>query len=349
MRGGEKCLEVLCELYPESPIFALFYEEGRVSDTIARHPIHTSWLQKFPGIFSGYRNYLPFFSSAVESLDLKGFDLVVSTSHCVAKGVRKSPGAVHICYCFTPVRYVWGLFEEYFGSRNCFLKNLIRFFIERLKTWDLRSNERVDHFIAISHHVRRRIERFYKRTAEGVYPPVDTDFYTPGSTPQREDWYLVVSALVPYKRVDLAIRVFNRFGRKLVIIGDGPEEGRLRKLAGGNIVFKGWQSDEVLRDHYRRARALVFPGEEDFGIVPVEMQACGGFVIALARGGALETVSAGRSGLFFEEATEDSLEAALRKFESLSFDAEASRKNALRFSRQRFKNEIKETMDRLSS
>lgn len=346
MRGGEKCLEALCELYPASPIHTLFYEKGRVSDVIAARRIHTSWLQHFPKIFTHYRNYLPFFSSAVESLNLKDFDLVVSTSHCVAKGVKKAPDALHVCYCFTPVRYAWGFFDEYFGNKNFILKYLIRFFVERLKKWDLRSNERVDHFIAISRHVKERIERHYKRSAEVIYPPVDTDFYAPDPAVKREDFYLVVSALVPYKRVDLAIRVFNRLHRKLVIIGDGPEKAALQKLAGKNTVFLGWQSNEILRDYYRRARALVFPGEEDFGIVPVEMQACGGFVIAFAQGGALETVFAGKTGILFDEPAEASLESAIMNFETHSLNSDAARENACRFSRERFKSEIKEAIDR---
>ena len=295
MRGGEKCLEVLCDLYPQSSVFTLFHQKGLVSDRIARHPIYASWLQGFPSIFKRYRYYLPFFPKAIESFDLKGYDLVVSTSHCVAKGIQGN-GAVHICYCFTPMRYAWGLFDEYFGKRHSFVQGFIRYWIEKIKIWDVQSSDRVDHFVAISEHVKKRIQRIYKRDAEVIYPPVDTEFYTPDLNGAREDFYLVSSALVPYKRIDLAVQAFNRIGKKLIVVGEGPEKEALQRQANKNIHFMGWQSNDVLRDLYRKARALVFPGEEDFGIVPVEMQACGGFVIAYSKGGALETVRENQTG-----------------------------------------------------
>ncbi|HTL70446.1 MAG TPA: glycosyltransferase [Candidatus Eisenbacteria bacterium] len=340
MRGGEKCLEVLCELYPASPIHTLFREPGKISGPIAEQPIRTSRLQRFPKVYSQYRNYLPFFPGAIESFNLEGYDLVISTSHCVAKGIRKPRGAKHLSYCFTPMRYAWCLFEEYFGRKNALSKAAIQIALKRLKRWDLESNDRVDRFVAISRHIQKRIKEFYGRDSDVVYPPAATDFYTPDETVRREDFFLIVSALVPYKRLDVAVQAFNRLGRRLVVIGDGPEAPRLKELAKKNVTFRGWQSDENIRDHYRRASALIFPGEEDFGIVPVEAQACGLPVIALGRGGALETVEAGKTGLFFEEPSEEALCEAVLSFEAGAFAPEDIRANSLRFGRQRFKDEM---------
>ncbi len=339
MRGGEKCLEALCELYPSSPIYTLFLQKDKLSGPITEHPIHTSRLQHFPGVFSHYRNYLPFFAGAMEGFSPDA-ELIVSSSHCVAKGIRKPKGAVHICYCFTPVRYAWGFFDEYFGDRSAAVRWIARRVIEDLKRWDLSRNADVDHFIAISEHVRDRIRRFYGREAEVIYPPVDTDFYTPDAGIARGEDFLIVSALVPYKRVDIAIEAFNRLGKRLIVIGDGPERKKLEALAGPTVSFGGWRSDETLRDHYRRARALIFPGEEDFGIVPVEAQACGCPVIAYRKGGALETVEEGSTGIFFNELNADSLIDALRRFDSARLSPRSARANSERFSKSRFKKEI---------
>jgi glycosyltransferase involved in cell wall biosynthesis len=341
MRGGEKCLEILCDLYPQAPIYTLFYEKEKVSDRIRRHRIVPSWLRRFPSVFTRYRYYLPFYGAAIRSFNLKKYDLILSTSHCVAKGVRKNKKALHICYCFTPARYAWGFFDEYFGGMNWFSRILIRRTLKRFRKWDLKSNDFVDHFVAISRHVQERIRRCYRRESEVIYPPVDTVYYTPDGVTLRNDDYLVISALVPYKRIELAVRVFNRLGRKLVIIGDGPDRKKLQATAKKNIRFLGWQADSVLRDHYRRSRALIFPGEEDFGIVPVEAQACGCPVIAYGRGGALETVLENETGIFFQEAKEKALAEAIQRFEYASWIPEYARKNAERFSKERFQMEIK--------
>jgi glycosyltransferase involved in cell wall biosynthesis len=277
---------------------------------------------------------------------VRGYDLVVSTSHCVAKGIRRTKPGVHVCYCFTPMRYAWGFFDEYFGNKSGLSRAAIRFFMARLRDWDRRASSRVDRFIAISQHVRERILRHYGRDAEVIYPPADTVFYTPSPETPREDFYLVVSALVPYKRVDLAVRALGKMGRRLVVIGDGPELEALKRLARPGTAFLGWQSDESIRDHYRRARALVFPGEEDFGIVPVEAQACGLPVIAYGRGGALETVLRRETGLFFAELTEEALCGTIEEFERTKFLPELARRNAERFSRDRFKIEIRAAIDR---
>jgi glycosyltransferase involved in cell wall biosynthesis len=349
MRGGEKCLEALCEVFLDADIFTLFCEPEKISAKLAAHRIVRSPIQHFPGVFRFYRNYLPFFPGAVESFRLKGYDLVISTSHCVAKGIRKGENAFHLCYCFTPMRYAWDFFDDYFGEKSAVERTMIRFILRRLKTWDLEANRGVDHFVAISNHVKNRIRDYYHREADVVYPPVETDFFTPDAHRAPEDFYLVVSALVPYKKIDLAVRTFNRIGRRLVVIGDGPERLKLQKMASAKIEFLGWQPDEVLRNYYRRARALVFPGEEDFGIIPVEAQACGRFVIAYAKGGALETVADNKTGIFFHEPTPESLSGAVRRFEATALRPEDARANALRFSRVRFKEEIKSIIAKATS
>ena len=346
MRGGEKCLEALCELYPDAPIYTLFCDRSKISGPIPEHPIHASWLSRLPNFLKNYRNYLPLFPLAVRSLNAKKHAVLISTSHCTAKGVKKGVHALHICYCFTPMRYAWGFFDEYFGQRAGAQKVLIGGVLAGLRHWDLQANKNVDHFVAISEHVKRRIRDCYRREAEVIYPPVDTEFYTTDSSVPREDYYLIASALVPYKRADMAIEAFTRLGKRLVIIGEGPERDWLEKIAGTRVHFLGWQTDEILRDHYRRARALIFPGEEDFGIVPLEMQACGGSVIAYGEGGALETVRDGKTGVFFKKPTVESLMLAVQDFEKLRPDPVAARENALKFSRERFKREMKQMIDR---
>lgn len=357
MRGGEKCLEVFCELFPEATLFTLLREKGSASPTIEGMDIRTSFLQGIPGITQKYRNFLPLFPAAIESFDLSKYDLILSSSHCVAKGVKVPAGALHISYCHTPARYLWQFFDEYFASENPLKRRVIKYFIESLKKWDLRSNKRVDHFVANSKNVRNRIKEFYSRDADVIYPPVDV---TPKTLPLLSErlqeiehtahgpYYLVVSALVPYKRIDIAIEAFNKSGKRLIVIGTGPELEKLRKEASVNIAFLGWVSDEELVDHYSGCQALVFPGEEDFGIVPLEAQAYGKPVIAYGKGGALETVvpigSAGAepTGVFFFEKTAEALNGAIDVFEKSrgAFNANGIRSNALKFNRERFKQEV---------
>ncbi len=341
MRGGERCLDVLCEIYPEAPIYTLFYEKGKLPRSIACHDIRTTWINRLPAVYSRYRNYLPFFPAAIESLDLGAFDLVISTSHCVAKGAKKGKEAFHICYCFTPMRYAWGFFDEYFGNKNFVLRALIRTAVKKLQTWDKKATDRVDRFVAISHHVRHRIKKYYDREAEVIYPPCETDFYTLNPAVARENFYLVVSALVPYKKIELAIEAFAGGSRRLVIIGDGPERKKLESMSSDNVQFLGWKPDEALRDYYRRARGLIFPGEEDFGIVPLEAQACGCPVIAYGVGGALETILEEKTGTFFTELSVKGLLDSIENFEKKEWGAQDARHNALRFSRTRFKDEMK--------
>jgi len=334
MRGGEKVLELLCQGFPGAPIFTLIHHPPAISPTINEHSITTTWLQRVPGIEKTYRNFLPLFPLAIRGWNPPPADMVISTSHCIAKGIRPPRGARHLCYCFTPMRYAWTFYHEYFGGHP--LKGIaIKPTLALLRGWDLRASDRVDMFVAISRHVQGRILEFYGRESEVVYPPVDTEFFTPGE-PGEDDFDLIVSALVPYKRIDLAVRAYNRLGRRLKIVGTGTDFARLQREAGPNLEFLGWRSNQEIRDLYRRCRCLIFPGEEDFGIVPVEAQACGKPVVAFRKGGALETVAAGVSGEFFDHPTEDSLLAAIESCAARSWDAARIRRHAEQFSVQRF-------------
>jgi glycosyltransferase involved in cell wall biosynthesis len=347
MRGGEKCLEVLCELFPGAPIYTLVHWKGRLSSIIESHPIHESWIAKLPLGRSRYRWFLPSYPRAIESFDLSAYDLVVSISHCAAKGVITRADTLHVCYCNTPVRYFWDLYGEYFSpSRAGWIQRLVGPGIaHRFRQWDRFSADRVDLFIGNSLNVRDRIRKHYRRPALVVYPPVDTEFFTPGrATPAEDAPFLTVSALVPYKGVDLTIRAANRMGASLRVIGSGPDLGRLRSIAGPTVRFEEWLSMEDLREAYRSCRALIQAHEEDFGIAPLEALACGRPAIALAKGGALETVTR-ETGVLFREPTEESLEAAMREVSRRAFDGGVLRRQALRFSRDRYRSEMRTVLE----
>jgi glycosyltransferase involved in cell wall biosynthesis len=295
--------------------------------------------------------------AAVAAWGVPRCDLLVSFSHCVVKALRVPAGVPHVSYCFTPMRYAWHMRQAYFGQgRYRGLKaRAVDYLLGTLREWDRRTASHVTHFIAISQTIRKRIADCYGRASEVIYPPVDTQFYTP-TQDAREDYYLVVSAFAPYKRVDLAMEACRRLGRKLVVIGTGQDEERLRGLATPGVHFLGWQSDEVIRQHLRRCRALLFPGEEDFGIVPVEAMACGAPVIAFGRGGATETVipEGGKkspTGVWFEDQTVESLIDALERFEPVEdrFDPAAARQRALHFSKERFRAELMNYLDLVGS
>ena len=303
MRGGERVLELLCRGFPEAELFTLISQPDLVSEPIRNRLIRTSWLQNVPGIQKRYRNFLPFFPHAINRLPRPDADVLISTSHCVAKSLQTNPDTKHLCYCFTPMRYAWLFQREYFGWRAPLLKPVLG----SLRKWDARTASRVDKFVAISEHVRKRIERFYDRQADVVYPPVDADYFHLGAEDAPEDFDLIVSALVPYKRVDLAVAAYTASGRPLKVVGVGGDWDKLRAVAGPNVELLGRRSDEEIRSLYQRCRLLVFPGEEDFGIVPLEAMACGRPVVAFGRGGALETVVGGETGVFFDELTVGSL------------------------------------------
>jgi glycosyltransferase involved in cell wall biosynthesis len=337
MRGGEKVLEVLCELQPDADIFTLVHRRGSVSPAIERHRIRTSVVQRFPFAATHYRRYLPLFPFAVEQFDLDGYDLVISASHCAAKSVIPPGRARHLCYCFSPMRYAWDQFDMYFGPERVGAAASRWFYrpvMAAMARWDAATAARVDRFVAISRHVAARIARYYNRVASVVYPPVDTVFYRPAAVP-AQGHFLIVSALVPYKRIDLAIEACRAVGARLRIVGDGPERERLERYAAGSAEFLGPLTNEEIRDEYRRALAVILPGEEDFGIVPVEAQACGRPVVALGRGGALDTITDGETGVFFPESTPASLAAALDRAATMRVDEAQLRQHAERFSRDR--------------
>jgi glycosyltransferase involved in cell wall biosynthesis len=329
MRGGERVLEILCQAFPRAPIYTLIHNPAAVSAAINRHSIHASWLQRVPGIMRRYRGFLPLFPATIERFRLPPADLIISTSHCVAKGIRPPPGVPHLCYCFTPMRYAWLFQNEYLG-RNPLKRALAAPLLAALRRWDRRASVRVDRFVAISRNVQHRIRDFYGRAADVVHPPVDTEHWTPAGPPLR-GYDLIVSALVPYKRLDLAIRAYAQIGYPLKIVGVGSELARLRALAGPHVTFLGWQTDEQVLQLYRNCRMLVFPGEEDFGLVPLEAQACGRPVVAFARGGAEETVRHGVTGVLFAEQSERALTAAVTDCADRRWDRAAIRAHAEQF------------------
>jgi glycosyltransferase involved in cell wall biosynthesis len=347
MRGGEKVLEVLCELFPDADLYTLLHVRGSVSPLIEQRRIVTSAIQAVPRSGRHYRTLLPFFPWAISQFTFDGYDLVVSSSSCVAKGATPPPGVPHICYCHSPMRYAWDQFDAYFGPERvgrAASRWVYRPILTRLARWDADTASRVTRFIANSAHVAGRIRRYYNRRASVVYPPVDTAFFQPDASPS-EDHVLVVSALVPYKRIDLAIEGCRQAGVRLRIVGDGPERARLQRLAGAGVEFLGPRSGDALRDEYRRARAVLLPGEEDFGIVPVEAQACGTPVVAFARGGALETVRDQETGVLFDSPTADSLAQALARLASQPFDRVRLRCHAERFSRNRHAEAMRAVID----
>jgi glycosyltransferase involved in cell wall biosynthesis len=364
MRGGERCLEVLCELFPTADIFTLLHVQGSVSKTIEQRRIRTSVIQTLPFAATRYRYYLPLFPWAIEQFKLDGYDLILSSSHCVAKGVKTSPQALHIAYVHTPMRYIWDMQDAYVASSRLGPASalMLRTIAGRLRRWDIAVNARVDHFVANSFHVADRIRRHYGREATVINPPVEiARFHIAERT---DDYYLVAGAFAPYKRIDLAIEAFNRLRRRLVIVGEGQDGGRLRRIAGPTIEFLGWRTDRDVADLLGRCRALVFPGEEDFGILPVEAMACGRPVIAYGKGGVTETVTPFNcstfdvqraeqknafslqpqtpTGVFFYEQTVEALIQAIDLFERSvdQFDPEALRAHAFTFDRSIFEKRI---------
>ncbi len=337
MRGGEKVLEAICGLLPDADLVTLLHAPGSVSPAIASRRIRTSFIQRLPLARRVYRHYLPLFPIAVECLDLDDADVVISTSHAAVKSVVPTARARHLCYCHSPMRYAWDQFDAYFGvdrvgpATHVALRQVMRW----LARWDRNTAGRVDRYLANSRHVAGRISRYYNRHASVLYPPVDTSFFTPGGDPP-EPYFLVVSALVPYKRIDVAIRAAIRLGVPLKIAGIGPDAARLRALGGSSVEFLGSVEGGALRDLYRRAQALVLPAEEDFGIAPVESMACGRPVVALARGGATESVVPGVTGWLVDAQTPEAFADAIASVRSTRWDSAGLAAHAARFSPDRF-------------
>ena len=347
MRGGERVLEALCELCPDADIFTLYHRRGSVSPAIERHRIATSFVQRLPFARAYYRQYLPLFPLAIEQFDLDPYDLVISSSHCAAKAVVPAGRARHLTYCHSPMRYAWDQFDAYFGPARVgplASRWVYRPIMARLARWDAATASRVDRFVANSAHVAARIRRYYNREATVVYPPVDTVFYHPADVAPGSH-LLIVSALVPYKRIELAIAACGRLGARLRIVGDGPERARLEAGAGPTVEFLGRLGDEALRDEYRRALAVLLPGEEDFGIVPVEAHACGRPVVALARGGARETVVDGDNGVLFDAPDVPALVSAIERVAREHFDPVRIRARAEGFARDRHMRRMRDLID----
>ncbi len=346
MRGGEKVVEALCEMFPDADLFTHIYNPEAISPTIRRHKVQTSFIARLPQARRRYQSYLPLMPRALEELDLRAYDLVISSESGPAKGVITRPDAVHVCYCHTPMRYLWNMYHDYREEAGPLKRLAISFFAHRLRQWDVASAARVDHFVANSQNVARRVWKFYRRDAAVIYPPVDTAFYRPAPG-EPDEFYLYVGQLTRYKRVDIAIEAFNRLGKPLIVIGDGEERNALTRLAGPTIRFLGRAEDAVLRDHYARCRALIFPGEEDFGIVPVEVMASGRPVLAFGRGGARETVVPGRTGILFDEQTPEALIAAIERFEKFAaaFDPATIAAHASNFSKDLFQRNFRKFVD----
>lgn len=337
-RGGENVLDAICELFPNADLLTLVYEPGSVSKNIARLNPKTSFLQKLPQATRRYRHFLPLMPTAIERFDMSIYDLVLSSSHCVAKGVVKRPDAFHMSYVHAPMRYMWDRFHEYFapGRYGPITRAAARGFRSYLQNWDKKSAERVNHFLVNSKFIAERVMQYYGRESQVVYPFCEPQDFLREREPGAS--YLIVTALVPYKRVDLAIEAFNKMDRPLQIVGDGPDLNRLKSIAGPNIRFLGSISRDAIAELYSKCRALVFPGIEDFGIVPLEAMAAGAPVIAFGAGGALETVTA-ETGLFFNDHSVEGLVGALEAFEARQFDSEKCRARANMFTRARFQSE----------
>lgn len=342
--GAEKTFEQILKLYPDADIFTIVdFLPEKDRGFLNGHKITTSFIQTLPFAKSKYRTYLPLMPLAVEQFDLSDYNLVISSSHAVAKGVITGPDQKHICICYSPIRYAWDLQHQYLresGLDKGIKGWIAKYLLHRIRLWDYRTANGVDHFIAISNFIARRIWKVYRRESTVIYPPVDVEAFELSN--QKEDFYLTASRMVPYKKIDLIVEAFSAMpDKKLIVIGDGPDFEKIHSYASSNVTFMGYQSFEVLRDHMQRARAFVFAAEEDFGITPVEAHACGTPVIAFGRGGATETVIDGVSGLFFDKQSVESMCEAVKRFETMEFDYKNISLHAHKFSIERFTAEIK--------
>lgn len=340
MRGGEAFINTLLDLFPDADIYTHVYDKHAVSDKIAGRKISTTFIQNLPLSKHLYQSYLPFMPLALEQIDLRSYDLVISSESGPAKGVLTPLDCLHVCYCHTPMRYLWDMYHDYKNISGPLKRIAMIPLFHYLRLWDTASAQRVDRFVANSKHVANRIKKIYRRNATVIHPPVDVqDFFV---SEELDDFYLMVGQLVGYKRVDLAIRAFNRMQKPLIVIGEGEQYGMLNQIAGPNIKLMGRQPFSVVQEHYAKCQALIFPGEEDFGIVPVEAMASGRPVIAYGRGGALETVVEGETGIFFFKQSEEALIDAVNEFESNKnrFKPIVCRNRAKIFNIKRFQKEF---------
>lgn len=338
--GGEKAFEAVYDLFP-SPIYTLLNDPSSLKGRTYEHEkIHTSFIQSFPRVLKYYRHYLPFYPLAIEKFDLSEFDLIISCSHCVAKGVLTHPDQIHLSYCYTPMRYAWDLTHQYLSTQKGLKRKLAHFFLHYLRLWDAQSVHRVDGFGAISHYIARRIKKIYDKDATVIYPPVDTSFFELKN--KKENYYVAASRMVPYKKMDLIVEAFSGMPDKtLVVIGDGPDLEKVKSKATKNIEILGYQSGTELKRYLQNAKALIFAPIEDFGILPVEAQACGTPVLAYGKGASLETVVNNETGLFFQEQSVHAIQDGVHRFEQLEFDPMKIRAHAETFNPDRFAKEFK--------
>lgn len=339
--GAEKVFTAILELYPQADIYTLASHPDALGKMgIATEKVTNSFIQKLPFAKTKYRNYLPFFTKAIESFDLSTYDLIISSSYSVAKGVLTHSNQVHICYCHSPVRYAWDLYHTYLqdaGLKKGLKAAIVKHYLHKLRIWDIISVNRVDHFISNSNYIAKRIKKVYNRDSQTIYPPVAIDEFPLYAA--KEDFYFTCSRLVPYKKIDLIVEAFSAMpDKKLIVIGDGPDYDKIKKLAASNVTLMGYQPFAVLKEHMQKAKAFVFAAEEDFGIVPVEAQACGTPVIAYGKGGCLETVTDGVTGMYFKEQTKASIMDCVLKFEAgqFRFDPVEISKHAQTFRKERF-------------
>ena len=342
--GAESVLEVLKEVFPQSPIYTSIYWPKAMPVQYREWDVRTSWLNRLPLIKRYHQPFLPLYPLAFEAFDLRGYELVISNKSAFCHGVITPPETVHICYCLTPTRFLWDYHNYVSHERiNPLAGALLAPVLRNLRLWDKAAADRVEHFVAISETVRQRIKKFYRRDALVIHPPVDVQGFQVRES--HDDYFLIVSRLIPYKRIDLAVQAFNLLGLPLKILGDGRDRRRLEAMANSNIEFLGRLQDQQVGEYLSRCRAFVFPGEEDFGIAPLEAQAAGRPVIAYAAGGALETVVEGVTGLFFREQTAESLAEAVSSFDGKAFDGATIRQHAQDFDKEAFKDELRTFVD----
>ena len=344
MGGAEQVVINFKDIYPKAPIYTTFYNPDNLDNRLKNLEVKTSFLQK-KKMITNHKKYFPLMPLAFENFNLNEYDVILSSSSCCAKGVITKPESIHICYCHTPMRYAWELRDDYINGMGKIKRRLIKILLHYMRIWDLANSNRVDYFIANSTAVQKRIKKHYKRDSVVINPPVRCQLFN--ISENDGDYYFIVSRLVSYKRFDLAVKACKELGKKLIVIGDGPERNRLEELAknNNNIKFLGKQSDEIVKKYMQECKALLYPGKEDFGIVPVEVQACGRPVIAFGEGGVLDSVIDQKTGIFFKEQTVESLKQAIEKFETMKFNKKEIREHALRFDEKVFQEKIKNFID----
>lgn len=343
MGGAEQVIINFHEIYKDAPIYTTFYTPDNLDEKLRGLDVRTSFLQRKKPVYN-HKKYFPLMPLAFSKFNMKEYDVILSCSSSCAKGVKKRKNALHICYINTPMRYAYEFKGEYLNGMNPIKKFLINILLFFMRIWDKHNNKRIDYFIANSNEIKRRVKNTYNREADVIFPPVRCSEFKISKT--DGDYYFVISRLVGYKRFDLAVQACSELNKKLIVIGDGPELEKLKSLANDNVTFMGRQPDDVVKKYMSECKALLFPGLEDFGIVPVEAQACGRPVIAFKKGGALDTVVENETGVFFEEQTVDSLKEAILRFEKMKFDKEKIRKHALKFDEPNFRKQIKEYIDK---